>query len=838
MNISNLKIKQRLLYCLLLFLPIGLQGQIQYFEVLADTQHEYSFESFPGTANVLQSPDNGSYLFNGELNAPFNGLSGTNTLIYLPDPGFLGNDTVKVSYWLNTPPVISSTTMTIIYEVIPAFITANNDYVSTDPGQAVNIDVLFNDDYSGSNIEISNLPISNHGEATINPNGTVDFTPAAGFTGTAQFNYTICDLNNAICDVAMVTVFVQDNSTQIDTTTLVTLKNQSIKALIPLENGYQEVLAPANGSLVIVDGGVEYTPNTDFVGLDTFTYAYNLNTNTSIATFVIDVLWAEDPNTFVVDDYGFTTIDQSTSVNVLNNDLNDNLSILSYSQSNTGGLVVHDGSGNFSYTPAANYEGLDFFTYTAGVTGSPGEETGRVYIVVSNQMPSAQTFSLTTPVNTPLVINYNIPISNFDFAITSSGNNGTAEFYQGDFQDYGITLNGQSLTGYNLVVYSPEEDFTGADEFEMNYCVGTDCQLVKIELEVIEVESPQQDTLCVGDCVWSGDANYDGKVDMNDLLPVGYCVGEVGFERPNGVVEWYGQYGENWDQNIGNTPVDVKHVDTDGDGFIEAEDTLALSTFYGLYHNITPEDNLTQNNIPLFFVPKNPNPAPGDMVQVDVVLGTNNFPAIDIHGLTFALNFNPSIVEPGTMNVKFTNSNWMAYNSTMLGMVKEPYIGRVEAGYTRTSGVSANGYGIIATVEFVIVEDNIDGLRLRDTLLQPFRVDTPSMMNSAGMYAEIFGEGFDLRIAREIPTDLELSEKQLIVYPNPTDEALNIHLNGDNQIEELTIMTITGQEIFRSGTINDNQFSMNLGTNYANGIYVIQAVTEKGIINKKFEVLR
>lgn len=820
----------------MLLLPLGALAQVEYYQVLVNSTYEYDFESFPGSAVVLNAPNNGDYYFNGGLNSPNSGLSGSNTILYVPETDFLGLDTMKVSYWIDDPIIPSSSTLTLVFEVIPAFITANADYAITAPGVAVNIDVVANDDASGV-ISLVNIPVSNHGNATLGSNGTIDFNPTAGFTGTAQFNYTICDLDNNVCDVATVNVFVDDNTSSNDTTLLVTMKDMPIKALIPLDNGAQEVLAPANGTLAIISGGLEYTPADDYVGKDTFTYVYNLNASSpSVATFVIDVLWAEDPNNFVVDDYGYTSINNPISLNGLENDLNDQLSVISYTQSVNGGAVVHNGAGDFSYTPAAGFEGIDEFNYTAAITGTPNQEEATVYVVVSNQEPSTQTFGLTTPVNTPLVINYNIPITNFDFAITSAGINGTAEFYPGDFANYGLQVNGQNVSGYNLVIYYPEEDFSGLDEFEMNYCVGSDCQLVKIELEVVELELPQADTLCVNDCVWSGDANYDGKVDMNDLLPVGYCAGEVGFERPNSVVEWYGQYGENWLGTIGETPINVKHVDTDGDGYIEAEDTAALSQFYGLYHNITPADNLTSNNVPLFFVPQNPNPGPGDMVVIDIILGLPVLPATDFHGLTFSLNFNENIVESGTMNVNFDNENWMAYNSAMISMVKQPYIGRIEAGYTRTTGISANGYGKIGEVSFIIVDDAIDGFRLKDTLRQTFRVETPKVMDSGGRYLNIVTQDFDIRIARDIKE--EESEKSLLVFPNPTTNELNVHLNGENELEQIVIMSITGQEIFRSDNVEGKQFQMALGKHYANGIYIVQARTSKGVINQKFEIIR
>ena len=263
---------------------------------------------------------------------------------------------------------------------------------------------------------------------------------------------------------------------------------------------------------------------------------------------------------------------------------------------------------------------------------------------------------------------------------------------------------------------------------------------------------------------------------------------------------------------------------------------LHLGQFYGLYHNITPEDNQLNANVPLFFVPRNPNPAPGDLVIIDIILGTPSLPATDIHGLTFALNFNEQIVEPGTMQINFNNGNWMSYNSAMISMVKKPYLGRIEAGYTRTTGVSAFGYGIIGTAEFVIVEDIIDGARERDTLVYTARLETPSAMGSSGEMVNLITQDFDIRIARDL--EEEAKEDQLLVFPNPATDQVNVHLNGNNVLEQVTILSITGQEIYRSEKLNGKQFNMPIGDNFATGIYIIHAMTEKGVMNAKLEIVR
>ncbi len=64
----------------------------------------------------------------------------------------------------------------------------------TPPGTAVSIPVLANDsDPDGDPITLLSATQGQHGKVVVNAKGTVTYTPAAGFTGTDSFSYTIGD---------------------------------------------------------------------------------------------------------------------------------------------------------------------------------------------------------------------------------------------------------------------------------------------------------------------------------------------------------------------------------------------------------------------------------------------------------------------------------------------------------------------------------------------------------------------------------------------------------------------------------------------------------------------
>lgn len=97
---------------------------------------------------------------------------------------------------------------------IPALLTpptaVNND-TTTKAGTPVLIRILANDIASGSplvpsSIEIISLPA--HGTVTVNTDGTVVYTPNAGYNGNDEFTYRVRDENGAWSNVATVTIKV------------------------------------------------------------------------------------------------------------------------------------------------------------------------------------------------------------------------------------------------------------------------------------------------------------------------------------------------------------------------------------------------------------------------------------------------------------------------------------------------------------------------------------------------------------------------------------------------------------------------------------------------------
>jgi hypothetical protein len=817
-----------LVLLLLLGLPIlGFAQQTVKDTIFENQPYEYTFVSSPNPPSLINAPQYGTIgwtevsQFNYELT-------------YNPDPGFTGDDEFRFLIWQS---VTSFSYWTFKIHVAPSLVTAVHDYATTMVNQPVTIDVLSNDFSSNDVFILTGIPLVNHGDASYAVNGNeIVFTPATDFEGLAYLNYIVCD-DIGTCDNGTVSIFVMGaNAPQSDTTTLFTRKEVPQVVFVPpayvLLNGPQDGTYDDSGDVPL------YTPDDGFTGKDYIDFNYN----GILKVIEIVVLDLED-NTYAFDDRVYMTpYEGEREINVLENDeygiASDCWQLTSGAQYGTVEWIFgQDAKGVPRYTPAPGFTGVDWFTYTiCPPGGNPGNvETATVYVFVSNYEPAASNFYMTTPKLTPLVIGYNVPIPDFSFEVTVQPDLGTVSFMQGNVD---TVIYGQQVTGYNLILYIPDASVNaGVDDFELEYCVTTNgtCnyqKTVKIDVEILDI-GDGSGPMCIDDCVWAGDTNFDGVVNMEDLLPIGLSMGEVGVPRPDvNLSLWYGQYGDDWDPYA---TLDLKHLDTDGDSIISALDTFAISNFYGNTHAITPAE------VPFYdyqiILSGDIFAGPGDLVQMDMLLGTNTDPASNVYGFTFPFNYDPNTVVPESVNIDFGTGSWLSYNSPVLHMSNNNMEGLLESGFTRTNGISASGYGAVGTLGFIVTDDLDIFKRGEESLSINVGGGTSTVMTGSGMTFGVNIQEAQI-ILRPNDEDTPVTEDQLIVYPNPTTlDFINLHLNGGNEFERAQVYDLTGRLLYDSGNMLSNRAQLPVNELH-NGIYVLSVYTKSGIINKKFEVMR
>jgi len=322
--------------------------------------------------------------------------NGDNTLTYTPASSFSGADTFN--YTIKDPAGDTGTGVVSITVNPSPPPVAVDDSASTKFGQPVTVAVLANDSSPDGPIHIASLDAqSAHGGALAqNPDGTVTYTPAPGFSGADTFGYTIADASGQT-DGATVTINVaannapvasdDDASTKFGTpVTVPVLANDSDPDGDVVSIASFDATSAHGGSVTKnADGTLTYTPAPNFSGTDTFSYtAADPFGATDGATVTIDVAADPSPNAF--DDTAQVKAGKTVVINVLANDSDPDgepLTIVTAdSRGTNGGKVVVNKNGTISYTAPKKGVKTDTFTYTISDPYG-GTDTATVTVKIS-----------------------------------------------------------------------------------------------------------------------------------------------------------------------------------------------------------------------------------------------------------------------------------------------------------------------------------------------------------------------------------------------------------------------------------------------------------------------
>lgn len=860
--------RKHLLLYLIVLIGLPLYGQT---DTTIQTQPgqavDFSFFHYRGLSVGLKTIDQPE---NGQLTGPnlIVGSSEFYTYTYQPNSGFVGEDSFTFTRLNCFTPALCLDTVTVTIQVQYPEVVAHQDvaFAMLD-AESVEIDVIANDEGNGVDLSILNVPMVNNGVVSIE-NNKIYFQPKAGFEGIASFNYNVCN-DYGKCDLATVNVVVNGVVPGAsDTLRIFTGINESIPIITPAS--YQLDVNPSNGIFDATEDVPYYTPNTNFIGKDYISFSYG----DFEQTVEVNVLNYRR-NTFLKNDRAYVIPSKTVELDVFSNDdIEGNPCLESIGQPKYGSVFIDpENPGVLTYQAPAGFVGIDEFTYSSFGSNCSGElETATVTVFVSNFEPASSKYQMTTPKRTPLVIGYYVPIKDFTLKIKEKPQRGEILFLEGDVD---TILLGRQVQGHNMMVYLPSDDMDkGSDEFEISYClspgssstttngglinrgsIGTTTSAclyqkdVKVGVDILDIGTGTE-PMCFGDCIWSGDTNFDGVVNLEDLLPIGLQMGEIGVERgPSEFDEWYGQESVDW--SLSEEENQVRHIDTDGDSFISAADTNAIRDFYGRTHS------MTSAKIPTYdykvYLKGTSQLRPGDMMELEVYIGTDNAPAVDLYGFTFNLPYNQKFFKPGTMEIEFLPNSWITYNSPTLDMKNNATPGLLAAAFTRTNQAAISGFGKVAVMRG-IVEDVILGTKLGDG--EDIQIDFSELLTStagtgSGNTYGLEVDPFTLTI--KLDNDNDSSEEEgrsefennrsklfdgdLIAYPNPTSDFLNLYLNGGQNIQRVQLFDLNGRMLLDSGRLDARSAQVDL-SRFVDGLYFAKVFAENGVVTKRVKVTR
>ena len=307
--------------------------------------------------------------------------------------------------------------------------------------------------------------------------------------------------------------------------------------------------------------------------------------------------------------------------------------------------------------------------------------------------------------------------------------------------------------------------------------------------------------------VWPGDANYDLICDNLDILNIGVAYNDTGYVRPAASLTWVAQPNLNWLSQF-LSGVNAKHADCDGNGVVNAADTLAVSLNYGLMHpfRLSSMENSSSSGTDLYFDMPPGSLVPGSAVSIPLNFGTQLNPANNAYGIAFTINYDAALIQAGSMYLDYTGS-WLATSSNYIHLEKDfSSSGNFDAGICRIDHQNVSGYGMIATLHF-IVANNASGL-----LTLSFS-DVLAISNNE-IQIPVNPQG------GSVPTGIDEPEANggFNFYPNPANDYLYFGENSSS-VSRVKIYDCSGQQV---ADIFADRKKIFLG-NLSRGMYILYA---------------
>ena len=466
------------------------------------------------TVSVVSGVSNGALTLNED-----------GTFDYAPDANFNGEDEFTYEVSDGASADTATATLTVVPVNDPPVATA--DSFGTPAGQSLTVEapgLLGNDtDPDADSLTASQLTGTSNGTLTLNADGSLEYTPDAGFSGTDSFFYSVADTAEAsggpsqeAADQAEVTITVEepDNAPPAAVADAYDTPEDQTLSVTQVGNGVLGNDSDPDGDALTVgslvdstesgaltlneDGTFDYTSDANFNGTDAFSYAVSDGASADTATATLTVVPVNDPPVATADSFG-TPAGQSLTVEapgLLGNDTDPDADSLTASQltGTSNGTLTLNADGSLEYTPDAGFSGTDSFFYsvadTAEASGGPSQEAAdqaEVTITVEepdNAPPAAVADAYDTPEDQTL-------------SVTQVGNGvlGNDSDPDGDALTVGSLVDSTESGALTLnedgtFDYTSDANFNGTDAFSYAVSDGASADTATATLTVVPVNDP------------------------------------------------------------------------------------------------------------------------------------------------------------------------------------------------------------------------------------------------------------------------------------------------------------------------------------------------------------
>ncbi|EIY8173350.1 tandem-95 repeat protein [Vibrio parahaemolyticus] len=419
-----------------------------------------------------------------------------------------------------TDPSGESVSQTVNFTVAPvADIVADKATVVEDTPTIIK--VLGNDTFEGDGkvvaLDTNNGPAN--GTVSVNPDGSVTYTPNDNYHGTDSFTYIVT--SGGVSESTTVSVDVTPvNDAPVAKDDIATTQEDTAVTIDVLPNdtdvdgdklSIQSASVPeAQGKVEIVDGKLVFTPAENFNGDAEITYTVTDGALTDQATVKVTVNAVNDTpvvesniaDQALAEDFTPYTIDLNTAFSDVDNVDGE----LTFSVSGNSNIQVVIVNGIATITPTADWNGSETLTFTA--TDPSGESISQTVNFTVAPVADIVADSVTVVEDTPTIIKVlgNDTFEGDDKVVSLDTNNGPA--------------NGTvSINPDGSVTYTPNDNYHGTDSFTYIVTSGSVSESTTVSVDVTpvndapvakdDIATTQEDTAVTID-VLPNDTDIDG----------------------------------------------------------------------------------------------------------------------------------------------------------------------------------------------------------------------------------------------------------------------------------------------------------------------------------------
>lgn len=691
------------------------------------------------------------------------------------------------------------------YALKNQFVKAEEDYFITSVGQSTVVDVLKND-ASYSNIKLVDIPFEEGLSARIQGNRIRLETLQ---TGLFHFYYTACD-NLGHCDESKVTVFVLDPSAHVNTIVLSEVTEQQLTLPLPA----------ADYQLVRSDILHVYPDGTGQFMVDLFSRDMGEN----------EILFENPEGKLLkyrinfIDKWGENRLNTSDKIylhpgNKVEVDLTSNdfwLNVFNIIPTNSDIQVKRTGGGKVEIQPRPGFMGKTSFKYVT--CAFPRCDTSTVEVFVDHFAPARDRFEFMIDPSQDYYIPFHTPNKDYQLSVISQPRQGVLNPVD----------QGRSL------LFTPNTGFSGVDNARIRYSYKTPTGYYQTDHYIRLMASPYSFRGDCTDCVWPGDTDQNGMVDLNDAQAVARYMGEKGTGRYDGDV-WKKQRSYPWNNYEGQ---DLHHADADGNGLIAASDLEVIQKHYGKTHGLYVNP-LTWMDVPVVVVQSRDEITPGGDILFEFNVGDEDHKLFNVTGFSTEVKVAGSELSPTQIEIVRDENNWLKSHQPTLSLkaATPNGYGQVAAGEFRTRSYGVQGFGTALKLR-IIVEDEVEGFRSmraksRNTLKFIFQ---NLKVHTRGGTIQLPDQEIEIPL-KEPDLPEENNEDAPMVFPNPARDEVSLRWPQTGHPVTLDIQDLNGRKI-RTHSWNSSAQSATISVDHlAPGMYILRWESDDKTWNQKLTIL-